>query len=93
MARKLADSLDLAERLERRALFGIGLAVDQLEGEIAADQQASLPRQRLVERRRQRADGRHGGDAKGDAQHEHGEPAGAGAELAQRDGERQRQLR
>ena len=59
-ARRFAD---LAQRIERRTLFGIGLAVDQLEGEIAADQKASLPRQRLVERCRQRADRRHGGDA------------------------------
>ncbi len=45
-ARRFAD---LAQRIERRALFGVGLAGDQLEGEIAADQQASLPRQCLVE--------------------------------------------
>ena len=81
-ARRFAD---LAQRIERRALFGIGLAVDQLEGEIAADQKAALPRQRLVERCRQRADRRHGGDAERDAEHEHGEAAGAGAELAQSD--------
>ena len=81
----------LAQRIERRALFGVGLAVDQLEGEIAADQEASLPRQCLLERGRQRADRRHGGDAKGDAEHEDGEAAGAGAQLAQGDRERQRQ--
>ncbi len=44
-----------------------------------------------VERGRQRADRRHGGDAKRDAEHEDGEAAGAGAELAQRDRERKRQ--
>ena len=53
--------------------------------------QASLPRQCLLERGRQRADRRHGGDAKGDAEHEHGEAAGAGAQLAHGDRERQRQ--
>ena len=82
----------VAERLERRPLFRVGLAVDQLEGKIAADQEPALPRQRLVEGGRERADRRHGRDAKSDAEHEHGKPARARAEFAQRHGESELQV-
>ncbi len=82
-----------AERLECRVLLVIGLAVDQLEREIAADQRAPLAGERLVERGGERADGSDRRDAKRDAEHENGEPAGARAELAERDGERQSELR
>jgi hypothetical protein len=82
----------LAQGFERRPLGAVGLAVDQLEGEIAADEQPPLPRQCLVERGRKRADGGDGGDAEGDAQHENGEPAGAGAQLPQGDGQGKRKL-
>ena len=75
--------------VERRALLGAGPPVHALEGEIAADEHAPLAGQRLVERGAERADGGNGGDAERDAEHEDGEPAGAGAELAQRDGEAQ----
>ena len=82
-----------AERLECRVLFRIGLAVDQLERKVAADERASLTGKRVVERGGERADGSDRGDAKRDAQHENCEPPGTRAELAERDGERQSELR
>jgi hypothetical protein len=43
--------------------------MDQLEGEIAADEQPALPRECLLERGGKRADGGDGGHAKRYAQH------------------------
>ena len=74
-------------------LLVIGLAVDQLEREVAADQRAPLAGERLIERGGERADGSDRRDAERDAQHENCEPAGARAKLAERDGERQPELR
>ena len=59
-ARQLAD---LAELVQRGQFLGTGLAMDHLEGEVAADQQATLIGERLVEGGGQRTDGGHSSDA------------------------------
>mgnify|MGYP003694613075 CR=1 FL=1 len=92
MARKLADPADLARA--RRA----PRAPRRLARRCTRSKERSPPTSRRPWRARaasnggaERADGGNGGDAKRDAQHEDGEAAGAGAELAQGDSERKRQ--
>src|SRR5262249_61869682 len=65
--------------------------VHALEGETAADEQAPLGGERRIEGRTERADGGNGHHAERDTQHEDCEAAGAGAKLAKRDGESERQ--
>ncbi len=93
MARKLAEFGHLAKAVERGALFGVGATVHALEREVAADQQTPLAGESRIEGGAERADGGHGHDAEGDAQNEDGEAAGAGAKLAQRDSQGERQAR
>jgi hypothetical protein len=66
--------------------MGAGAPVHALEGEIAADEEPPLSGERRVEGGAERADGGNGGDAKRDTDHENGETARSGAELAKSDG-------
>src|SRR5262245_52943952 len=58
---------DLAQGFERGPLGAIGLAMDELEGQVAADQKPPLPRQRFIEGGRERADGSDRSDAERNA--------------------------
>jgi hypothetical protein len=69
--------------------FSAGLALDQAEGDVAAENDAAFTRQPVLQASRHRADAGDGHDAERDAGDEHVEAAQPASHLAQ--GEAQRQ--
>ena len=76
---------DFAVAVEERPLVRRGLALDQRERQVAAEDDLALARQAVGEARRQRADAGDRHAAERDAGDEHVEAAQAAAHLAQRE--------
>src|SRR5207248_4610713 len=79
-----------AARAQEGNLFRLGLALEQHEGGIAAEQCAALARQSLAQARGDRADACDRHHAKGDTGDEYVEAAQAAAQFAQRIAQRER---
>src|SRR5262249_32205192 len=81
---------DLSARAQESQLRGLGLALEQDEGDVAAEQGAAFMRKSVVQARRDRADAGNRHHAKRDGGDEDVESAQAPAQLAERIAERQR---
>ncbi len=80
-------------RVEERALRRIGFAVDEREGEVAAEDGAAFAREPVAEARRERVDAGDRHHAERDAGDEHVEAAQSAAQVPQREAQRDRETR
>ena len=81
---------DGAARAQEGEFLAAGLALDQRERDVAAEQRAALAREAVAEARRDRADAGDRHDAERDAGDEDAEAAQPAAQFAQREAQRQR---
>ena len=90
MPRNVAATDTSPRERRKRDLVGLGLALDQRERDVAAEQGAALARQSLAEARRDRADAGNRHHAERDAGDENIEAAQPAAQFAQRVAQRKR---
>ena len=85
------DFVDAAALFEPGAFLWFNLAMGEVEGDVAAENCASLVREPLRERAREAVDAGNRGDADDDAGDEDAKAPGVAEQIAQREAQRQRE--
>ena len=88
IARSVAAAETWPRRVEERAFCGVGLAMDQRERQIAAEDDAAFAREPIGEAARERADAGDRHHAERDAGDEDAKAVQAAAQFAEREAQR-----